>query len=280
MEASSALSKPTETLQRLKKLQRHPIRGMQHLLRWAEFHLRPAETDDKLSEDAQRYWNAPSTELLNQHSHWRGAGVFADDDLWLAWGRRQLEIYRQFSRMFGVIKPPRRIVEWGCGGGANAVHFAPMAESYIGVDIAGPSLQECARQLESTGFRNFEPVLIDAGAPERALTHIKQKCDLFLAIAVFEAFPTPEYGLQVLRIARDLLNEGGMAFIQIRFIRNSWNSRPKRFAYKRHISSNAYRVEAFWDDAERAGFSPQAVQLVPFERLNSQTNYAYFILTT
>jgi SAM-dependent methyltransferase len=270
-----------EALQQLKKLQRHPIRGVRYLSRWTEFHLRPTETEDKLSMDAQQYWNAPNTELLQQYSHWRGAGIFTDDDLWLAWGRKHLELYQQFSRMMGVTKPPRRIVEWGCGGGANAVHFAPLAEAYVGIEIVRPSLQECARQLEAAGFRNFEPVLVDVSAPETALAQIKQKCDLFLAIGVFEVFPTPEYGLRVLRIARELLNEGGVAFIQIRFIRDSWSSRPKRFAYKRNFAdNNAYRVETFWDEAEKCGFLPQAVRLVPHEKLNDRTNYAYFMLAT
>jgi SAM-dependent methyltransferase len=280
MEASTVLRESGRSIEQLKKLRRHPIQGVRYLFRWAEFCLRPAETEDKLRKDAQQYWNAPNTELLNQYSHWRGAGIFADDDLWLALGRKNLEVYQQFCRMIGVSTPPRRIVEWGCGGGANAVHFAPLAETYVGIDIAQPSLQECARQLDAAGFRNFEPVLVDACAPDTALTQIAQKCDLFLSTYVFELFPTPAYGLQVLKIARKLLNEGGMAIIQIRFMRDSWTSRPKRFAYKRNVISNAYRVETFWDEAEKCGFSPQAVRLVPRETLNDQSNYAYFVLTT
>ncbi len=267
-------------MRQLNKLRRHPIQGVRYFLRWAEFSLRPAESEDKLRRDAQKYWNAPNTELLNAYSHWRGAGIFADDDLWLALGRKNLELYQQFCRMMGVTTPPRRIVEWGCGGGANAVHFAPLAETYVGIDIARPSLQECASQLDAAGFRNFEPVLVDAGDPDTALAQIPQKCDLFLSTYVFELFPTPEYGLQVLKTARKLLNEGGMAIIQVRYIRDSWTSRPRRFAYKRNLSATTYRIETFWDEAEKCGFLPQAVRLVPHEKLNNQTNYAYFILTT
>jgi cyclopropane fatty-acyl-phospholipid synthase-like methyltransferase len=179
--------------------------------------------------------------------------------------------------MMGVTTSPRRIVEWGCGGGANAVHFAPLAQSYVGIDVARPCLQECAKQLDAAGCRNFKPVLIDVSAPETALTEITQKCDLFLSTYVFKVFPTPEYGLQVLRIARKLLNEGGMAIVQVRYIRDSWSSQPKRFSYKRYFDSNAYRVETFWGAAEKCGFSPQAVQLVPHEKLNDNTDYAYFL---
>ena len=280
METSTSLRGSGRAMQQLRKLRSHPIQGVRYLLRWAEFCLRPAEPEGKLRKDAHQYWNAPSTELLNQYSHWRGAGIFVDDDLWLALGRKNLELYQQFRRMLGVTTPPRRIVEWGCGGGANAVHFAPLAETYIGIDIARPSLLECANQLEAGGFRNFEPVLVNAGAPETVLTQIEEKCDLFLSTYVFEVFPTPEYGLQVLRIARKLLKKGGMAIIQVRFTRDSWNTRPRRFAYKRNLTSNSYRVETFWEEAEKCDFVPQAVRLVPREKLNDQTNYAYFILTT
>jgi SAM-dependent methyltransferase len=267
-------------VQQLQKLRRDPVRGIQYLFRWAEFRLRPAEAEEKLKKDAQRYWNAPGTELLNQYSHWRGVGIFTDDNLWLALGRRNLELYQQFRRMLGVTKLPRRIVEWGCGGGANAVHFAPLAETYIGIDVTRPSLQECARQLDAAGFRDFEPVLIDAGAPETALTEITGKCDLFLSTYVFEVFPTPEYGLRVLRIARELLNDGGLAIIQVRFISDSWSSQPKRFAYNRNLTSNTYRIETFWDEAQKCGFVPQAVRLLPQDKLIDNTNYAYFLLST
>jgi cyclopropane fatty-acyl-phospholipid synthase-like methyltransferase len=268
------------TFDQLKKLRRHPIRGIRYLYRWAEFRLRPAETEQKLIKDAQQYWDAPRTDFLNQYCHQRGAGIFADDDRWLTLGRRNLELYQQFCRMIGVPMSPRRIVEWGCGGGANAVHFAPLAEAYVGIDVARPNLQECARQLDAAGFRNFEPVLIDAGAPDAALTQITQKCDLFLSTYVFEVFPTPEYGMQVLRIARNLLNEGGVAMIQTRFIRDSWSSQPKRFAYKKYLANNAYRIETFWEEAVKCGFTPHAVRLVLHDNVNDNTDYAYFFLTT
>ena len=96
MEASTVLRESGRSIEQLKKLRRHPIQGVRYLFRWAEFCLRPAETEDKLRKDAQQYWNAPNTELLQSYSQWRGAGIFADDDRWLAWGRKHLEIYQQF----------------------------------------------------------------------------------------------------------------------------------------------------------------------------------------
>ena len=57
-----------ELVQQLEKLRRHPLRGIRYLFRWAEFHFRPRETEDKLTMDAQQYWNAPNTELLQSYS--------------------------------------------------------------------------------------------------------------------------------------------------------------------------------------------------------------------
>lgn len=53
-----------------------------------------------------------------------------------------------------------------------------------------------------------------------------------------------------------------------------------RFADKRHFTSNTYRVEAFWEEAEKCGFLPQAVRLLPYDKLNGNTNYAYSFLST
>ena len=55
---------------------------------------------------------------------------------------------------------------------------------------------------------------------------------------------------------------------------------PRRWNHARDLSSNAtYRAEAFWEAAEGAGFTPQAAIFVPYQRLNQQSNYAYFLMT-
>ena len=51
---------------------------------------------------------------------------------WLAWGAGHLDLYRNFARMLDVPLSVHRIVEWGSGGGANAIHFAPFAQEYVG----------------------------------------------------------------------------------------------------------------------------------------------------
>jgi hypothetical protein len=98
------------------------------------------ESETKLITESQRYWNDPSNRGVQQNSHWRGVGIFADDAGWLALGREHLRIYEEFSRIIGVKQPPKRVVEWGCGGGMNAVHFGRGVDAYYGVDISSASL--------------------------------------------------------------------------------------------------------------------------------------------
>lgn len=261
-----------------RELRDHPLRKLRRLYRWAEFHFRPAASEAALADEANAFWNSPDTVNREEYSHWRGVGVFADDERWLALGRQNLALYQQFARMAGA-GPPRRILEWGCGGGANAVHFAPLGATYIGVDIVPESLEECGRQLAAMGHGGFHPVLADPAAPESVPGKVPEPCDLFLCTYVFELLPSADYGLRVLAVARQLLRPGGIAMIQIRYSRHSWTSRAKRFAYRRHVANmTTYPVDVFWMEAEARGLVPLAVRLVPSEPLNGNTNYAYFLL--
>ena len=77
-----------------------------------------------------------------------------------------------------------RVVEWGCGGGANAVQIAPVAREFIGVDVSSESLQECARQVEARCDAPFRPVLVDVRDPEAALRDVTESWDVFGATDV------------------------------------------------------------------------------------------------
>src|SRR5215212_379905 len=78
-----------------------------------------------IERDAHRFWNETGP-LIQYSSHWRGA--FADDKVWLSLGEEHLRLYKEFERLLGATRPLGQVIEWGCGGGANAVHFAPLAQ--------------------------------------------------------------------------------------------------------------------------------------------------------
>ena len=65
---------------------------------------------------------------------------------------------KAFARAVGLAHPLERIVERGCGGGANAVAFAPHCAEYLGADLGSETVDECEKQLTSacdTPFRGL-----------------------------------------------------------------------------------------------------------------------------
>jgi SAM-dependent methyltransferase len=236
------------------------------------------QSEAGISADSQRYWQDSARAGWTDNSHWRDSSVFAATDLWARIGREHLDLFDKFARAVDFTRPLGRVVEWGCGGGANAVRFAPRAEEFIGVDIAAETLDECARQVAATCDTRFRPVRIDVTDPEGALRQIGEPCDVFLCFYVFELLPTPAYGERVLRIAHELLAPGGLAIIQIKYDDGNWLSKPRRrFNASAVADLTTYSIPSFWSSAQRHGFTPELVHLVPANELDRR--YAYFLLS-
>jgi len=237
------------------------------------------QSEDSLIDDSQTYWNNSTEQNVRANSHWRGAGIFADDLRWLSVGKEHLDLYEEFSRALKFNRRIERVVEWGCGGGMNAVYFARLAQKYIGVDISRASLEECSRQMMNFGLNNFQAVLIKANDPEAAIEQIQDTCDLLISTYVFELLPTREYGLRILRIANKLLSPGGLAMIQIKYSEVDEKTWSRPWAYARNLALNAtYRIEEFWQAAQSCGFKPKMVMLLTEQPLVEDRNYAYFCL--
>lgn len=238
--------------------------------------------DGALVESAQRYWETATSDGRGRSSaHFQDGDAFEGDaERWLRIGREHLELYQTFARALGASATPQRVIEWGCGGGANAVHFAPLCREFVGVDIAQATLDECGRQIARFGSAQFTPVQIDVAEPEGALSRIEGRFDLFLCTYVFELVPSRAYGLRLLAIAKRLLAPGGMALIQIKYPeRAAWAS-AKRWNYaKNHANATQYPIEEFWLEAQRLGLAPKLVSLVPEQPLVGDQRYAYFCLT-
>ncbi len=236
------------------------------------------QSESKISADAQRYWRQPAGKNWTADSHWRAAPVFDGSDLWSQIGLEHLELFERGARMVEFDRPWDRVVEWGCGGGANAVHFAPRAGEFIGIDISAATLEECAKQVTSVCDTPFRSVPIDVGNPEDALRQIAEPCDVFLSFYVFELIPTPEYGERVLRIAHELLAPGGLALIQVKYDEGRWLTKSRRRSYRSAVADmTTYPIPSFWQLAEHCGFIPQMIHLVPRNELDER--YAYFLLT-
>ena len=106
-------------------------------------------------------------------------------------------MYEQICLLTGTRRPLKSIVEWGAGGGANAIHFIDECEAYCGVEIAQASLDECGRVLGEAGFRGFQPVLISAENPEQALKLAPGPFEMFLSTIRLRVVAGRGYGERV-----------------------------------------------------------------------------------
>jgi SAM-dependent methyltransferase len=233
-------------------------------------------SQEALAAQAQQYWASPDTERWESDSHWRAAAVFDGNDLWSQIGADHLRRVERAARAIDFTRPWSRVVEWGCGGGANAVHFAPRANEFVGIDISNATLTECGQQIAAVCDTPWKPIHIDVANPEAAVSQVGD-CDLWLAYYLFELLPTREYGVRILRIAHQMLSPGGLACIQIKYPDGTLATKPRRWGYRSSIAGmTAYGIDEFWQLATRVGFVPELVELCPRNELDSR--YAYFTL--
>lgn len=184
------------------------------------------ESAVNLAEQSQAYWNTGGDRWAND-SHIKSGSQFAGSELWWKIGREHLALFDTMAGAFRADQPWSCVAEWGCGGGANAVHFAPRTRRYVGVDVSPAALKECQQQLRAVTDTEFVPVLAQVADPQSAAAIISTGCDLFLCTYVFELIPSPEYGLEIPRIARSLLAPHGLALIQIKY--SDGSRRTRRF---------------------------------------------------
>jgi len=149
------------------------------------------ESQNKIESDTYDFWNnSESDAKLRDLSHLKGQGRWADLDEWYKIGTKHLNMLDNVSKYLNRNEPINYILEWGTGGGANAVHFCQNIEKYYGVDISEYNLKQCRTELENNGYNNFIPIKIDVDNPESCLKFLDQKIDFFLSTAVYQHFPS------------------------------------------------------------------------------------------
>lgn len=228
--------------------------------------------------EAQQYWNSPSSDELLSNSHHRDSDFPEGVATWERIGRMHLDYFHEFARSNGASTEPERVLEWGVGGGANAVAFAPTAKEFIAVEVSQESLQECGRQVREVCDTTYTPVLVGADSPEDAVAAVEGPIDVFICFYVMELLPSQDHGRRVLDVAARLLRPGGTAVIQIKYQTTSLRTRSRTWSYTRQIASmTSYQIDKFWTLAADAGFTPQWIKLVPKNELDER--YAYFFLT-
>jgi hypothetical protein len=215
---------------------------------------------EQLAGDAQAYWSdSTNDDHLKDQSHWRGAGRFSDDEKWLDIGRSHVRLLHQLRAFAGSTAAFGNVVEWGPGGGSNALAMLQEMKNYCAIDISAPNLGECQRQLRLAKFDGFTPVLFDAAKPETVLEGRESSFDLFLSTAVFQHFPSKDYGGRVWHIAQQLQRTDGFALIQTRIDDGTDRLQPKTANYRENATFfTSYRVEEFWEILVDAELEPLA----------------------
>jgi hypothetical protein len=230
--------------------------------------------DEVLLRQSEDYWTHPDSKAWASNSHWRAPF----DDRWELIGRESLHIAQNLARTLDTGLPAGRTVEWGAGGGANAIHFAPLCREFVAVDIVEESLAECVRQVRAVCDTPVVPVKIPVERPEAGIAAVgPESCDLFLCLYVMELVPSPQYGLRIVSAARQLLRTGGVAVVQVKYSTADLLTRPRRRGYKRGVvDMTTFAIDEFWRQADALGLRPLAVYLVPENFLDRR--YAYYLL--
>ena len=262
-------SRPRRSLEDI----REPIRRMVRIAELAVLRMPVPQTPARRAADAQRYWSAKDGDRWGSDSHVRG-----EVPGWEQIGLHHREMYADFARTIGVVPQGARVLEWGAGGGANAVAFAPMAEEFIAVDVSRPSLEECGRQVAAVCDTTYTPVLVGVDSPEDALAEVQSGVDLFLCLYVLEVLPSKGHVQRVMEVAAQLLRPGGSAMVQIKSQTGSLLTWPRTWNYERQVSAmTSFPIHEFWELSGRWGLTPHSVRLVPRNELDER--YAYFFLT-
>lgn len=234
------------------------------------------QSEQRLIADAAHYWADQTATTWENDSHWCGRSVI-DEDMFRRIGSANTSLFDRLVTTVGHGKRLGRVLEWGVGGGANAVRFAPRADSFIALDVNPASTSEAARRVEGVCDTPVTEVVIDLADPESARQWVPdESLDLFVCLYVLELVPTPEYGMRLMHIARTMLRPGGLAFVQIKYETGSLSTRPFRRNYGRNSANmTTYSLDGFWNAVADVGLEPVAMVLVPENDLDRR--YAYLL---
>lgn len=223
-------------------------------------------------EDLAYVWNDnPNDQYRRDQSHWRGEGRW-NQEKWASIGLSSLASVRAAAQQLGRELPTGPMLEWGPGGGSNLHAFARTSSKLFGVDIARNNLDEAGRVLAELDRPPVFVPLVVGSDPTVIADVVADPIDVFVSTAVFQHFPSREYGAEVLRTVVRMLSPQALGLIQIRYDNGAARYAQKQADYKRqHITFTSYPLETFWDLLVEVGLHPLAIT-----DLRSANNYATF----
>lgn len=228
-------------------------------------------TDQILSE-VSSFWNGDDKpdDFIKTLSHFQDFGKWKKEDpLWDKIGLDNLARLETLKTLSGKTKVDS-MLEWGVGGGANAVKFSKEIDFFYGTDISLDSISECEEKLKAEGSNCvYQLTHIQIEKPD-IVYELVPKVDFFLCTSVFQHFPTQEYGASIAHIAYQMLKDDGIALMQIKY---GEHTNYFNYDYNTHYATfTLYPLPLFWALMEQIGFKVLAVTL--------ETNifYAYYYL--
>jgi methyltransferase family protein len=233
----------------------------------------PTSTQLPGHDDVIAVWDEhPDEDYRRDLSHWRGHGRWADDR-WTAIGDATVTAIHRAATALGRAIPTGPLLEWGPGGGANLAAFAGISQRLYGADISTKNLAECARMLaELDPSTEFRPILV-GDDPHTVADAIGEPIDVFVSTAVFQHFPTREYGGEVLRAVAKVLSPGALGCVQIRYDDGTPKYLQKQDDYfVRHVTFTSYPLDGFWDLIKSVGLEP-----IHISNVDSTVNYATYL---
>jgi len=106
---------------------------------------------------------------------------------------------------------PKRILEIGCGTGLILSRVAPHCEEYYGTDLSGQALQQLQQYVKRVGLDD-RVTLVQQAADDLGEAP-REHFDVVVLNEVVQYFPSLEYFLQVLDVAREALVKGGSIYL-------------------------------------------------------------------
>ena len=225
---------------------------------------------------ASAYWSDPSGSEWKLNSHWRDASATGWSETWEEIGAAHVAMYKRFARSY-ELNPPHRTLEWGVGGGANAVHFARLSGEFIAVDISQQSLDETVRQVEKEVATPVIPIRVSLDDQAGGVARFAESIDLFICFYVLELVPSEALAHEIVRIAFQALRPGGTAIFQAKYKSSAPHSGPWSTYSSKLANSYVVDVPEFWGFLASVGFDVHQVELVPINQLDR--NYAYFFVS-
>lgn len=110
---------------------------------------------------------------------------------------------------------PSICLDFGCGVGRLVIPLAKRYKNVIGVDVSDSMLEEARKNCLENEISNASFYKSDDN-----ISSLNSKFDLIHSCLVFQHIPTKR-GKLILKRLLDLLNEGGIAVIQIPFYRDA-----------------------------------------------------------